>query len=46
MMNEIGKLNGWRFHRDGIHLNGRSGKILADLVQEFLSTGTGAGSPT
>ena len=33
---EIGKLNGWRFHRDGIHLNSRSGKLLADLVQEFL----------
>ncbi len=38
---EIGHLNGWRLHRDGIHLNSRSGKILADLVQEFLSTGTG-----
>ena len=33
---EIGHLNGWRLHRDGIHLNSRSGKILADLVQEFL----------
>lgn len=42
---EIGRLNGWRFHRDGIHLNSRSGKLLADLVQEFISTGTGAGSP-
>jgi lysophospholipase L1-like esterase len=42
---EIGQLNGWRFHRDGIHLNSRSGKLLADLVQEFLSTGTGVGSP-
>ena len=38
---EIGQLNGWRFHRDGIHLNSRSGKLLADLVQEFLSTGAG-----
>jgi lysophospholipase L1-like esterase len=39
---EIGQLNGWRFHRDGIHLNSRSGKLLADLVQEFLlSAGTG-----
>src|ERR1051326_1834981 len=39
---EIGRLNGWRFHRDGIHLNSRSGKLLADLVQEFLlSTRTG-----
>ena len=35
---EIGQLNGWRLHRDGIHLNSRSGKILADLVQEFIST--------
>jgi lysophospholipase L1-like esterase len=42
---EIGQLNGWRFHRDGIHLNSRSGKLLADLVQEFISTGTGVGSP-
>jgi len=33
---EIGQLNGWRLHRDGIHLNSRSGKILADLVQESL----------
>ncbi len=37
---EIGKLNGWCFHRDGIHLNSRSGKLLADLVQEFLNTET------
>ncbi len=35
---EIGRLNGWRFHRDGVHLNSRSGKILADLVQEFISS--------
>jgi lysophospholipase L1-like esterase len=38
---EIGELGGWRFHRDGIHLNSRSGKLLADLVQEFLSTSSG-----
>jgi lysophospholipase L1-like esterase len=42
---EIGQLNGWRFHRDGIHLNSRSGKLLADLGQEFLSTGTGVDNP-
>jgi len=42
---EIGQFNGWRLHRDGIHLNSRSGKILADLVQEFISTGTGVDSP-
>jgi lysophospholipase L1-like esterase len=35
---EIGNLNGWRFHRDGIHLNSVSGKILADLVQGFISS--------
>jgi lysophospholipase L1-like esterase len=33
---EIGQLNGWRYHRDGVHLNSVSGKILADLVQEFI----------
>jgi lysophospholipase L1-like esterase len=38
---EIGRLNGWRFHRDGLHLNSLSGKLLADLVQEFLITATG-----
>jgi lysophospholipase L1-like esterase len=42
---EIGQLGGWRFHRDGIHLNSRSGKLLADLVHEFLSTGTDVGGP-
>jgi len=42
---EIGQLNGWRFHRDGIHLNSRSGKLLADLTQEFLrSAKTGGAS--
>lgn len=43
---EIGRLNGWRFHRDGIHLNSRSGRILADLVQEFLDTPAAVNSPT
>lgn len=37
---EIGKLNNWRFHRDGIHLNSQSGKLLADLVQEFIKKQT------
>jgi lysophospholipase L1-like esterase len=41
---EIGRLNGWRFHREGIHLNSQSGKILADLVQEFLNKGTNSGN--
>jgi len=34
---EIAKMNGWRFHVDGVHLNSRGGMILADLVQEFLN---------
>lgn len=38
---EIGELNGWRFHRDGIHLNSRSGKLVADLVAQFLETQPG-----
>lgn len=40
---EIGRMNGWKFHRDGIHLNSVSGKLLADLVQEFLQAGPGFG---
>jgi lysophospholipase L1-like esterase len=33
---EIGEHNGWRYHSDGVHLNGRAGGIVADLVQRFL----------
>lgn len=33
---QIGDMNGWRFHRDGIHLNSTSGILLAGLVQNFL----------
>jgi lysophospholipase L1-like esterase len=36
-LDEVGKQSGWRFHVDGIHLNSRGGKILADLVQEFVA---------
>lgn len=36
-LDEIGEHNGWHFHSDGIHLNSHSGKILADLVQEFVA---------
>ncbi len=36
---EIGRRNGWRFHRDGIHLNSISGKLLADLVEGFIGVG-------
>jgi lysophospholipase L1-like esterase len=33
---EISLLNGWRFHSDGVHLNGRGGLIVADLMQAFI----------
>lgn len=33
---EVAQLNGWRFHSDGIHLNSRGGKIVADLIQQFI----------
>ena len=33
---EVARINGWRFHTDGIHLNSRSGLIVADLVQKFI----------
>ena len=36
-LDEIGEHYGWHFHSDGIHLNSHSGKILADLVQEFVA---------
>jgi lysophospholipase L1-like esterase len=36
-LDEVGQQGGWRFHVDGAHLNSRSGKILADLVQEFVA---------
>jgi lysophospholipase L1-like esterase len=29
--------NGWRFHTDGIHLNGRAGLLVANCVQDFIS---------
>lgn len=33
---EIGLMNGWKFHVDGVHLNSRGGAIVVDLVQQFL----------
>jgi hypothetical protein len=33
---EVGRLNGWKFHSDGIHLNRRGGMIAADLIQSHL----------
>lgn len=32
----IGERHGYHLHRDGIHLNSRSGRILAELVHQFL----------
>jgi hypothetical protein len=34
----VAKANSWRFHTDGIHLNSRSGLIVADLVQSFIES--------
>lgn len=33
---EIAKLNGWKYHIDGVHLNTNGGKILVELVQNAL----------
>jgi lysophospholipase L1-like esterase len=33
---DVGRLNGWKFHSDGIHLNGRGGMIAAELIQSYL----------
>ena len=33
---DVGGLNGWKFHSDGIHLNRRGGMIAADLIQAHL----------
>jgi len=33
---EVARINGWCFHTDGVHLNSRSGLIVADLVQKFV----------
>ncbi|HEY3897111.1 MAG TPA: GDSL-type esterase/lipase family protein [Chthoniobacter sp.] len=35
-VDQIARLNGWRFHIDGVHLNSSGGLILAGVVQEFL----------
>ena len=39
---EVARINGWRFHTDGVHLNGRGGLIVANLVQQFIENKTGA----
>ncbi len=46
---QIAQSNGWEFHIDGIHLNTKGGRILTDVVQQFLdspsrSAGGGLGS--
>jgi lysophospholipase L1-like esterase len=33
---EVSRINGWKFHTDGVHLNSRGGLIVADLVQKFV----------
>jgi lysophospholipase L1-like esterase len=33
---DVARLNGWRFHSDGIHLNRRGGMIAAELIQTYL----------
>jgi lysophospholipase L1-like esterase len=33
---EVARLNGWRFHSDGIHLNRRGAIIAAELIQSYL----------
>jgi lysophospholipase L1-like esterase len=33
---QIAEANGWKFHVDGVHLNSRGGRILADSIQELL----------
>lgn len=35
---EISRRNGWEFHIDGIHLNTRGGRVLVDVVQQFLDS--------
>ena len=35
---EIARMNGWDFHIDGIHLNSRGGRILVEVVQQFLDS--------
>ena len=34
----ISRINGWRFHIDGVHLNTNGGRILVQVVQQFLES--------
>jgi lysophospholipase L1-like esterase len=38
---ELAVRGNWKFHVDGVHLNTRGGKILAEVVQEFLACSSG-----
>jgi lysophospholipase L1-like esterase len=43
---DVARLNGWRFHSDGIHLDRRGGIIAAELIQAYLDARQpSAGSP-
>jgi lysophospholipase L1-like esterase len=33
---EVSRMNGWRLHTDGVHLNSRGGLIIADLAEKFI----------
>ena len=35
---QISQTNGWEFHIDGIHLNTKGGRILTEVVQQFLDS--------
>jgi lysophospholipase L1-like esterase len=35
---EISRRNGWELHIDGIHLNTKGGRILAESVQQCLDS--------
>jgi lysophospholipase L1-like esterase len=35
---EISRLNGWEFHIDGVQLNSRGGRIIVEVVQQFLDS--------
>jgi lysophospholipase L1-like esterase len=35
---QISQTNGWEFHIDGIHLNTKGGRILAEAIQQFLDS--------
>ena len=34
----ISRMNGWEFHIDGIHLNSKGGRVLVEVVQQFLKS--------